>query len=110
MNDTFVIRLKKRFYFHFQFHYFNSVATREIWLQKTQKVLTLDERIKAIKLVESGGKALEKLLKELSLVYYGESVTSKQEFYHGPPHGLDQFSRFHKIARERVPPLSSHLS
>ena len=53
---TFVVRLEKRFYFHFQFHYCNLVAPREIWLQKTktQKVLTLDEHIKAVKLEESG--------------------------------------------------------
>ena len=56
MIDTFVFRLKKRFYFHFQFHYCNLVAARETWLQKTKtrKVLALDERINAIKLVESG--------------------------------------------------------
>ena len=54
--DTFVFRLKKPFYFHFQFHYCNLVAAREIWLQKTKtrKVLTLNKRIKAIKLIESG--------------------------------------------------------
>ena len=52
MIDTFASRLKKWFYF--QIHYCNLVALRETLLKKPRKVLILDERIKAIKFVESG--------------------------------------------------------
>ena len=61
MNDTFVFRLNKQLCFQFHYSYLTDLLVN--MASKTCTVLTLDECLKAIKLVESGEK-LQKVAEE----------------------------------------------